>query len=131
MPTDGAYRAYARFMSDHLSFPRQYARTQRFSLGAPRAFTASPDGERVVFVRSSSGTDRAGALWVWDAATGTERIAADPAALLGGAAEELTPEERARRERMEWLRADLDRVRRHAGVRVYDLPPAKARGIKV
>ncbi len=99
MPTDGAYRAYARFMSDHLSFPRQYARTQRFSLGAPRAFTASPDGERVVFVRSSSGTDRAGALWVWDAATGTERIAADPAALLGGAAEELTPEERARRER--------------------------------
>ncbi|MCP3820780.1 S9 family peptidase [Streptomyces sp. A3M-1-3] len=86
--------------SGEFSFPRQYARTQRFSLGAPRAFTVSPDGERVVFLRSSSGTDRANLLWVLDLADGArERVAADPAVLLGGADEQLSAEERARRER--------------------------------
>ncbi|MFD7132657.1 prolyl oligopeptidase family serine peptidase [Streptomyces sp. NPDC059894] len=81
------------------SFPRRLARTQRFTLGAPRSFTVAPDGSRVVFLRSSSGTDRANALWVLDPADGRERVAADPRALLGGAPEDLPPEERARRER--------------------------------
>ncbi|MGW1725625.1 prolyl oligopeptidase family serine peptidase [Streptomyces sp. NPDC002306] len=81
------------------SFPRRHARTQRFTLGAPRSFTVAPDGSRVVFLRSGSGTDRANSLWVLDVAGGTERVAADPGALLGGAAEKLSPEERARRER--------------------------------
>ncbi|MFF3907565.1 prolyl oligopeptidase family serine peptidase [Streptomyces sp. NPDC001848] len=81
------------------SFPRRHARTQRFTLGAPRAFTVAPDGSRVVFLRSTSGTDRAHQLWVLDLADGRERPAADPGALLGGAAEQLSPEERARRER--------------------------------
>ncbi|MFD5782913.1 prolyl oligopeptidase family serine peptidase [Streptomyces sp. NPDC126933] len=87
-----------------LSFPRQHARTQRFTLGAPRAFTVSPDGARVVFLRSGSGTDRANRLWVLDlegpsSDEGRERIAADPDVLLGGATERLSTEERARRER--------------------------------
>ncbi|WP_327325877.1 prolyl oligopeptidase family serine peptidase [Streptomyces sp. NBC_01210] len=86
-----------------LSFPRQYARTQRFTLGAPRAFTVSPDGSRVVFLRSASGTDRAGRLWVLDldpdGRQAQERLAADPGALLAGAAEKLSAKERARRER--------------------------------
>ncbi|MEU2429555.1 alpha/beta fold hydrolase [Streptomyces sp. NPDC007861] len=83
-----------------LSFPRQYARTQRFMLGAPRAFTVSPDGSRVVFLRSPSGTERAHGLWVLDLEGEVrERVAADPEALLGGAEEELPAEERARRER--------------------------------
>ncbi|MFD9005888.1 prolyl oligopeptidase family serine peptidase [Streptomyces sp. NPDC059582] len=81
------------------SFPRRHARTQRFTLGAPRSFTVAPDGSRVVFLRSGSGTDRANSLWFLDVAGGTERVAADPRALLGGAAENLSPEERARRER--------------------------------
>ncbi|MET7650609.1 prolyl oligopeptidase family serine peptidase [Streptomyces sp. NPDC005486] len=81
------------------SFPRRHARTQRFTLGAPRSFTVAPDSSRVVFLRSGSGTDRAGALWVLDPADGTERPAADPRALLGGSSEDLSPEERARRER--------------------------------
>ncbi|KUN82816.1 peptidase S9 [Streptomyces bungoensis] len=81
------------------SFPRRYARTQRFTLGAPRAFTVAPDGSRVAFLRSTSGTDRANSLWVLDPRDGTERVAADPGALLKGASEELSPEERARRER--------------------------------
>ncbi|MGW2931795.1 prolyl oligopeptidase family serine peptidase [Streptomyces sp. NPDC001156] len=81
------------------SFPRRHARTQRFTLGAPRAFTVAPDGSRVVFLRSASGADRAHQLWVLDVADGAERPAADPGALLGGTAEQLPPEERARRER--------------------------------
>ncbi|MCZ4120046.1 S9 family peptidase [Streptomyces sp. H39-S7] len=86
-------------MTEELSFPRQHARTQRFTLGSPRAFTVSPDGERVVFLRSRSGTDASNLLWVLDPASGQERIAADPAALLAGAGEELSAQERARRER--------------------------------
>ncbi|WP_279558943.1 S9 family peptidase [Streptomyces sp. DH37] len=90
-----------------MSFPRQYARTQRFTLGAPRAFTVAPDGSRVVFLRSRGGADRANLLWVRELAPaggpapdgGGERAVADPAELLGGADEELSPEERARRER--------------------------------
>lgn len=86
-------------MTGQLSFPRQHARTQRFSLGTPRAFTVSPDGTRVVFLRSRSGTDRANLLWVHDLDAGREYAAADPAELLGGADEELSAQEKARRER--------------------------------
>ncbi|WP_069166715.1 S9 family peptidase [Nocardia altamirensis] len=81
------------------SFPRRSARTQRFTLGAPRAFTVAPDGAHVVFLRSASGTDTASSLWVLDTALGEERVAVDPRVVLGGAAEDLPPEERARRER--------------------------------
>ncbi|MGW3942393.1 prolyl oligopeptidase family serine peptidase [Streptomyces phaeochromogenes] len=85
--------------TEPLSFPRRQARTQRFTLGAPRAFTVAPDGSRVVYLRSSSGTDRANQLWVLDVADGEERPAADPGALLGGSSERLSAAERARRER--------------------------------
>ncbi|MFE7356885.1 prolyl oligopeptidase family serine peptidase [Streptomyces sp. NPDC057543] len=88
--------------SQKISFPRQHARTMRFTLGAPRAFTVSPDGERVIFLRSGSGTDRAGRLWVLDLPEGgapQERVVADPGTLLGGSAERLSAQERARRER--------------------------------
>ncbi|MFC7897318.1 prolyl oligopeptidase family serine peptidase [Streptomyces sp. NPDC057381] len=81
------------------SFPKRHARTQRFTLGAPRSFTVAPDGSRVAFLRSGSGTDRANSLWILDVDEGGERVAADPRALLGGAEEHLPPEERARRER--------------------------------
>lgn len=81
------------------SFPKRHARTQRFTLGAPRSFIVAPDGSRVAFLRSGTGTDRANSLWVLDAEKGGERMAADPRALLGGAQERLSPEERARRER--------------------------------
>jgi len=80
------------------SFPRRQARTRRFTLGAPRGITISPDGERVAFLRTRGGTDPVTCLWTLDAATGEERLAADPR-LLDGADEDLPPEERARRER--------------------------------
>ncbi|WP_329220736.1 prolyl oligopeptidase family serine peptidase [Streptomyces sp. NBC_01485] len=85
--------------TDSDSFPRRHARTQRFTLGAPRSFAVAPDGSRVVFLRSGSGTERANSLWVLDPADGTERLAADPGTLLGGASEDLSAEEKARRER--------------------------------
>ncbi|MGW1843580.1 prolyl oligopeptidase family serine peptidase [Streptomyces sp. NPDC001966] len=88
--------------SQKITFPRQHARTMRFTLGAPRSFTVSPDGERVIFLRSGSGTDRSGQLWVLDLPKDQaprERVVADPQALLGGSAERLSAQERARRER--------------------------------
>ena len=90
---------FGAMTSQKLSFPRQHARTQRFTLGAPRAFTVSPDETRVIFLRSTSGTDRTTRLWVLDPVSGEERIAADPDVLLGGSTEKLSAQERARRER--------------------------------
>jgi dipeptidyl-peptidase 4 len=81
------------------SFPRQQARTRGFRLGVPRAFQVSPDGERILFLRSKAGDDPVTCLWEADAATGAERLIADPRAL-GADEENLPPEERARRERV-------------------------------
>ena len=80
------------------TFPRQYARTQRLSLGEPRNFTVSPDGARLVFVRSHGGSDPVNTLWVADTATGTEREVFDPRTLKTDTAT-LTAEELRRRER--------------------------------
>lgn len=82
------------------SFPRLAARTMNFRLGLARAFVVSPDGARIVFLRSLSGTSRAQALWVYDVAEASERLVADPALLLGDGDESLTVQEQARRERL-------------------------------
>jgi len=81
------------------SFPRRQARTRRFTLGAPRGVTVSPDGDRVVFLRSRGGTDPVTCLWALDLAGGEERLVADPHVLERDGAHDLPPEERARRER--------------------------------
>lgn len=82
------------------SFPRRQARTRRFTLGAPRGITVSPDGDRIVFLRSRGGTDPVNCLWTFELPTGTERLVVDPRELDGnGHEEELPAEERARRER--------------------------------
>ncbi|HYZ55267.1 MAG TPA: prolyl oligopeptidase family serine peptidase [Streptosporangiaceae bacterium] len=80
------------------SFPRQQARTRRFTLGVPRTFRISPDGSRIAFLRSRSGSDPLTCLWVLDLASGKERLVADPAAI-GADEADLPPEEKARRER--------------------------------
>ncbi|MEU4763099.1 prolyl oligopeptidase family serine peptidase [Actinosynnema sp. NPDC023794] len=85
-------------MGNEISFPRQHARTQRFTLGAPRTFTASPDGAKVYFLRTATATSRANGLWAFDTATRSETLLADPGVLLTDP-EDLSPEERARRER--------------------------------
>src|ERR1700744_6472613 len=81
------------------SFPRQQARTRRFTLGVPRAFQVSADGTRVAFLRSRAGDDPVTCLWELDLASGEERLVADPKAL-GADEENLPPEERARGERV-------------------------------
>ena len=82
------------------SFPRQHARTRGFTLGAPRSFTVSDDGRRVVFLRSMAGDDSVNRLWLLDTSTGEELVVADPVELLADPSEENLPAaERARRER--------------------------------
>ena len=80
------------------TFPRQYARTQRLTLGEPRNVTVSPDGSRIIFARSASGSDPVNLLWSLEVATGRETCVFDPRASVDGG-EELTAEERRRRER--------------------------------
>jgi dipeptidyl-peptidase-4 len=85
------------------SFPRQYARTQRLTLGEPRNLHVSADGRRVTFLRSKAGDDPVNCLWTMDVATGDEKLVADPVQLLGiddSDIAQLPDEERARRERM-------------------------------
>jgi dipeptidyl-peptidase-4 len=85
------------------SFPRQYARTQRLTLGEPRDLTVASDGSRVIFARSRGGADPVNCLWAADIATGEETMLVDPTAVMAGVAVDdvdLPPEERARRERM-------------------------------
>ena len=83
------------------SFPQQYARTQRLSLGEPRNITVSDDGRKVVFLRSNAGDDPVNRLWLLDVESGHETLVADPHVMLGADdADDLPPEERARRERL-------------------------------
>ncbi|GAA2367259.1 S9 family peptidase [Dactylosporangium salmoneum] len=82
-----------------MDYPELAARTRRFSYGAPRAVTVSPDGARVIFLRSSGPEDPSDALWVYDVAARTERCLADPATLLRDQPD-LPAAERALRERL-------------------------------
>jgi dipeptidyl-peptidase-4 len=86
--------ADAQFPTD--TFPRQQARTRRYTLGRPRTFTVAEDGSRVAFLRSRASDDPVGCLWVFDVGTRTERLVFDPR---GSGEEHLSAEERDRRER--------------------------------
>ena len=79
------------------TFPRQHARTQRLTLGEPRSFTVSPDGQRVVFARSAGGSDPVNMLWVLDVDSAHERLVLDPRSIPFTG--DLTEEEKRRRER--------------------------------
>lgn len=80
------------------SFPRQKARTRGFQLGRPRGLKVI--GDRVLFIRSSSGIDPTGSLWQLDltAQPPTEVCLVDAATML--TIGDLPAAERARRERM-------------------------------
>ncbi|MDO8732300.1 MAG: prolyl oligopeptidase family serine peptidase [Actinomycetota bacterium] len=82
------------------SYPRQRARTRGFQLGRPRNFHITQS--RVLFIRSSSGSDSAGSLWSVEFGTeSTERCIVDVRSDLPFDSEADLPEaERARRERM-------------------------------
>lgn len=81
------------------NFLRQQARTQHFTLGAPRSFALNHGQTRLFFVRSRGPEDALGCLWSVDLQDDhmREQLLVDPAALT--AKESLTSAERARRER--------------------------------
>ena len=93
--------------SAKLTLPRQMAVTRRFSLGLPHNFAISADGDVVYFLRSRGGTDPVSCLWAMDCLTWAERLLADPIALLGGATEQLSAQERTRRERSRELSSGI------------------------
>ncbi len=99
-----------------MSFPRQHARTRRFSLGVPRSATVAPDGTRVLFLRAAGPEDPTTSLWLFDVATGEERCILDADDLVGADAE-LPPEERARRERARELAGGITSYAADADVR--------------
>ncbi|MGH3391669.1 MAG: prolyl oligopeptidase family serine peptidase [Actinomadura sp.] len=80
-------------ISNAQDFPRQFARTRRFSLGVPRQFTVSADGRRVLFLRTGGGADPVSRLWLYE--DGDERVLVDPH-VPGG---DVPAAERIRRER--------------------------------
>jgi dipeptidyl-peptidase-4 len=92
-----------------VSFPRQHARTRRFTLGVPRDATVAPDGRRVLFLRAASGEDPRTSLWELDRGDGppTERCVVDVGDLREVGEDDLPPEERARRERAREMAAGI------------------------
>jgi dipeptidyl-peptidase-4 len=82
-----------------VEYPELAAATSRFRAGEPRAVTVGNDGARVVFLRSPAPDRAADALWVFDVASGEERLVADPSRLRSDAGT-LPDAERALRERL-------------------------------
>jgi len=77
---------------------RQYAQTHRFRNGRPEHVAVPPERDVALFLRSGP-RDLVRDLWELNLATGTERVVLRAQDLLGGAEEELSVEEKARRER--------------------------------
>lgn len=79
-------------------FLERYARTGRFQLGHPGSFHSTPDGGSLLFLRSGPHSPVRD-LWILDLAGGEERLLLSAESLLAGADEQLSDEEKARRER--------------------------------
>jgi dipeptidyl-peptidase-4 len=81
------------------TFLRSFAETRGFLLGRPTGIKPTPDGTAVLFLRSPP---RQGNLALYELTVATEqtRELVTPAQLLGGAEEQLSVAEKARRERM-------------------------------
>lgn len=80
-------------------FLRDLTATRAFSLGRPTSPKPTPDGKAVLFLRAQPRSP-ANALFELDVDSGKTRELLTPAQVLKGAAENLSPEEKARRERM-------------------------------
>src|SRR5438105_11860895 len=81
------------------SYLRVYAATRGFMLGRPVKPKPTPDGKAVLFLRSQPRLARLD-LYEFDVATGKTRALLTPERLLHGSEEQLSVEEKARRERM-------------------------------
>jgi len=80
-------------------FLDRYSLTRGFRSGQPASIAIPRGGGQVLFLRSGP-RDRVQSLWAFDIKSGSEREILTGAKLLGGAEETLSPEERARRERL-------------------------------
>ncbi|HLY07659.1 MAG TPA: DPP IV N-terminal domain-containing protein [Rhizomicrobium sp.] len=74
------------------------AATRGYTLGTPQDATPTPDGKSVLYLRSGP-RDTVQRLYTYDLAGGGEHELIAPDALLGGRREQLSAEEKARRER--------------------------------
>ncbi|MBL8680767.1 MAG: alpha/beta fold hydrolase [Myxococcales bacterium] len=79
-------------------FLADYTATLRFSLGAPTRVTLSPDGSRAYFLRSGP-RSFVRDLYVLEASGAPARVLVTAESILRGGEEQLSAEERARRER--------------------------------
>jgi dipeptidyl-peptidase-4 len=81
------------------SFLKTYAETRGFTLGRPQKPRVSPDGKTILFLRADAKSPRL-KLYEFAVSNSATRELLSPEALLKGAEENLSPEEKARRERM-------------------------------
>jgi len=82
----------------NLAYFRDLAETRSYTLGRPTSTKLTPDGKFALFLRSAP-RDPTLKLYELNLTTKTERELLTPAQLLGNAAESLSAEEKARRER--------------------------------
>ncbi len=80
-------------------FLRDYAETRGFRLGMPSRTTFTPDSKAVLFLRSGPRSPKLD-LYEFNVDSKETRLLLTPESLLKGAEEQLSPEEKARRERM-------------------------------
>ena len=81
------------------TFLRDYAQTRGFMLGRPVNAVPAPDGKSVLFLRAASAREPSQELYEFDVASGQTRRLLSPMDALKGAGDQLSPEEKARRER--------------------------------
>ena len=93
----GGWTASADAASDTKCFD-DVAATRSYSLGIPASAEPTSDGKTVLYLRSGP-RDTIQRLYAYDVAARKERELVTPQALLGGKEEELSAEEKARRER--------------------------------
>lgn len=86
-------------MAQTNSYLRDHAVTRGFMLGRPVKATPTPDNKAVLFLRSEARSPKM-RLFEFDMETKQTRLLLSPEQLLGGAEENLSAEEKARRERM-------------------------------
>jgi dipeptidyl-peptidase-4 len=80
------------------AFLKDYSQTRGFMLGRPVRPKVAPDGKTVLFLRAKARVAKM-SLFELDVSSGKTRELLTPEAVLKGAEENLTPEEKARRER--------------------------------
>jgi dipeptidyl-peptidase-4 len=78
---------------------RDHAETRGFTLGRATHAKPTPDGDAVLFLRGRARTPKL-ELYEFDVRSGQTRLLLTPEDILKGAAEKLSPEEKALRERM-------------------------------